>query len=290
MTRKTRDTMTFIQRLLHFFTGRRIKPTPIHANIWQPIWSKFLLARVSFYRNLTADERVLFEKRVLLFLHSTAIEGGVAVTVTDEDKLLVAASAIIPVWSFPKWHYFNLKAVYLLPAAFDTNFICGGPQARITGMVGTGAMAGKLALSKPHLHLGFANHKDKENVGIHEFVHLIDMADGQSDGFPEKLKPYAFALPWFEFVQQKIAEIDANKSNIRDYGATNPAEFFSVASEYFFERPRLLERKHPKLYAALENFYQLNAQEIEQTQSSSKNGPCPCGSTKKYKRCCMALL
>jgi len=54
-------------------------------------------------------------------------------------------------------------------------------------MVGNGPLHGKMALSKPHLHLGFKNSRDKHNVGIHEFVHLIDMADGNCDGFPERL-------------------------------------------------------------------------------------------------------
>ncbi len=273
-------------RLFSFIFRSSEKPTPEYTEVWRSEWSVFLDKHVGFYRNLNKSDRELFERRVLLFLHSTAVEGGVAVEVTDEDRLLVAASAIIPVWNFPKWHYFNLKAVYLLPAAFDENFVCSG-AARITGMVGTGPMAGKMALSKPHLHQGFLNSRDKRNVGIHEFVHLIDMADGDCDGFPERLKEYAYAIPWFEFARKKMAEIVDNDSNIRDYGATNTAEFFSVASEYFFERPQMLRKKHPELCSALEQFYQQNVEEITNDRQFSKNGPCPCGSGKKYKRCCL---
>ncbi|MFL0801000.1 MAG: zinc-dependent peptidase [Agarilytica sp.] len=266
--------------------GGSKNPGPEYTDVWRSEWSTFLERSVNFYQNLNSSDRELFERRILLFLHSTDIEGGVAVEVTDEDRLLVAASAIIPVWTFPKWHYFNLKAVYLLPAAFDENFVCSG-EARITGMVGTGPMHGKMALSKPHLHQGFLNSRDKRNVGIHEFVHLIDMADGECDGFPERLKEYAYAIPWFEFARQKMNEIIDNDSNIRDYGATNTAEFFSVASEYFFERPQMLKKKHPKLCSALEQFYQQNVEEITNDRRFSKSGPCPCGSGKKYKRCCL---
>jgi Mlc titration factor MtfA (ptsG expression regulator) len=269
------------------FLFRSSKTPPNYESIWRSQWSTYLEQSVSFYKNLEANDRQLFERRTLLFLHSTVVNGGTSVTVTDEDKLLVAASAIIPVWKFPNWNYVNLKEVYLLPAAFDENFSCGGAGARITGMVGTGPMAGKLALSKPHLHQGFLNNRDKQNVGIHEFVHLIDMADGNCDGFPERLKSYAFAIPWLEFVRKKMNDIDKNKSNIRDYGATNAAEFFSVASEYFFERPMMLKKKHPELSAALENFYQQNSEEIKNDRKFSKNGPCPCGSKLKYKRCCL---
>ena len=52
-------------------------------------------------------------------------------------------------------------------------------------MFGAGSMAGKLVLSKPRLHLGFKNARDKYTVGIYEFVHFIDMADGYCDDFPE---------------------------------------------------------------------------------------------------------
>lgn len=262
---------------------------PKHSVLWEKRWSEFLLQHVAFYRNLNALERIQFEKRILLFLHTTSVEGSVDVKVSDEDRLLVSASAIIPVWAFPAWHYFNLRSVYLLPALFDEKFECS-PSARISGMVGTGPMAGKMALSKPHLYQGFLNARDKQNVGIHEFVHLIDMADGQCDGFPERLKEFAFVMPWMDFVSKKTQEIIHKKSNIRDYAATNPAEFLSVASEYFFERPRMLQKKHPELCKALEAFYQQNVADIAQELQPRKNAPCPCGSGLKYKRCCLSVV
>ncbi|BCE00367.1 hypothetical protein TYM08_P0430 [Marinicellulosiphila megalodicopiae] len=154
-------------------------------------------------------------------------------------------------------------------------------------MVGTGVMSGKLVLSKPHLHLGFKNNKDKHNVGIHEFVHLVDMADGQCDGFPERLKEFSYSIPWFDLVYTKIMEIDDGKSNIRDYGATNRAEFFAVASEYFFEQPKMLQQKHPELFEALTQIYQQDVSHINSDTVVARNAACPCGSKKKYKRCCL---
>lgn len=206
---------------------------------------------------------------------------------SDTDRLLVAASAIIPVWGFPKWHYFNLDAVYLLPASFNDRFECGQPDSLYTGMVGTGPMSGKLALSRPALHYGFQNSKDKHNVGIHEFVHLIDMADGEADGYPERLKEYAFSIPWFELVEQKIQDIVRKDSNIPDYGSSNRSEFFAVASEYFFERPGMMKRKHPELFCALSKLYQQDVLKIAEDLRPKKKALCPCGSNKRYKHCCM---
>ncbi len=258
-----------------------------HEKIWQIQWSDFLQHKVSFYRGLSTADKVCFEQRCILFLQTTRIEGSQDVEISDEDKLLVAASAIIPVWGFPDWHYFNIKAVVLLPARFNQQYQFGMPDSHISGMVGTGMMTGKMALSKPDLHRGFENDVDKQNVGIHEFVHLVDMADGQCDGFPERVTQFEYCAPWFDFVQYKINEVEEGKSNIDDYAATNNAEFFAVSSEYFFERPKMLKRKHPKLYEYLSHFYQQNLAELKADIAPRKNRPCPCGSGKKYKRCCL---
>ncbi|BCE00366.1 hypothetical protein TYM08_P0429 [Marinicellulosiphila megalodicopiae] len=81
---------------------------------WQPQWSQYLNGHVSFYRTLNQQDKLIFEQRANLFLHTTNVEAGDQVDVTQDDRLLVAASAIIPVWGFPNWHYFNLKSVFLL--------------------------------------------------------------------------------------------------------------------------------------------------------------------------------
>lgn len=226
---------------------------------WQATWSDFLLDKVAFYQGLQDDEQRVFEQRCLQFINTTRIEAG-QFDVTDEDRLLVAASAVIPVWHFESWHYFNLAAVFLLPGAFNDNFECSQPDSTISGMVGTGPMAGKMALSRPHLHLGFNNSKDKRNVGIHEFVHMIDMMDGICDGVPERLHKFASIALWQDFIHKKTNEIAKRKTNIRQYATMNPQEFLATTSEYFFERPELLKRKHPELYEWLSTFYKQNSE------------------------------
>ncbi len=272
--------------LLDKFAALTRDRKPVNSIQWLAKWSAYLNQTVAFYRTLSDEDKRLFEERARLFLETTSVEAG-QFEVTDEDRLLVAASAVIPVWGFPDWHYFNIQKVFLLPASFNEKFECGQPDSRITGMVGKGPMAGKLALSRPALHQGFNNTKDKQNVGIHEFVHLVDMSDGDCDGFPERLKKFAYSIPWFELVEQKITGIENNESNIRDYGATNKAEFLAVASEYFFERPKMMKTKHPKLYEALSDFYQQDVLRIADDIKPRKKAPCPCGSGKRYKHCCM---
>ena len=160
-------------------------------------------------------------------------------------------------------------------------------------MVGNGAMEGKMILSKPSLHLGFDISNDKKNVGIHEFAHLFDKESGEIDGVPPGFEDKSFALPWLEFVKEKTDEIITNQSDINPYGATNRQEFFAVASEYFFERPHLLKKKHPKLYKILTKVFNQDMTNVIDTDSFKKqqeigrNDQCPCGSGLKYKKCCI---
>ena len=237
---------------------------------WQDEWSQILEDRVDFYRRLDSEKKQLFEQHCFAFLQTTRVEVSGDVCVTDLDRLLIAASSVIPVWGFSDWPYLSVEAVVLFPGCFNRDFQCGQIDSTISGMVGSGAMSGKMALSKPDLIHGFSNDQDKHNVGVHEFVHILDMADGQCDGFPEAVASGQCSHQWFELVRCKIAEIEKRKSNINDYGATNNQEFFAVASEYFFERPLMLKNKHPKLYDYLSEFYQQNRAEIERDQLRCK--------------------
>jgi hypothetical protein len=138
---------------------------------------------------------------------------------------------------------------------FNEKFETEGEERRVSGMVGNGPMEGVMILSQKALRLGFQNETDKKNTAIHEFVHLIDKVDGTVDGIPALLMEKQYAIPWLDFISKKIEEIHEGKSDINPYGGTNRAEFFSVVSEYFFERPKLLKRKHPELYKLLEGIF-----------------------------------
>lgn len=110
------------------------------------------------------------------------------------------------------------------------------------------------------------------------------------DGVPELLLERQYTIPWINLIREKIDEISQKKSDINPNGATNNAEFFAVASEYFFERPKLLKRKHPELYKLLEEIFEQNLSTKEhkfKTIRIGRNSPCPCGSGRDYKDCCI---
>jgi len=206
-----------------------------------PRWRTLLVQEVNFYNSLTEIEKSLFEYKIHEFILNYRITG-----------ITVDVEPVIPIFQFPTWRYTNLFEVLLYPDMFNEEFATTGPGRNILGMVGTGYMQGKMILSKPALHHGFDNSSDKKNTAIHEFVHLIDMQDGVIDGIPSLLLEQPYVLPWLDLINHKIDEIYEEKSDINPYGGTNRIEFFAVASEYFFERPKLLSKKHPKLYNILE--------------------------------------
>jgi MtfA peptidase len=211
-------------------------------------YRQLLLQHVAFYRRLTDTEKIRFETKVQEFFSYVRIH-GVHTTVDDLEKLLVASSAVIPIFAFPEWKYYNLRDVLLYPGSFDKDEFLGGQYPGNTlGMVGNGAMERVMILSKPALHHGFANDTGVENTGIHEFVHLLDKEDGAIDGLPEALLQKQYLVPWLELMNKNIAEIISGNSDMNIYGATNKAEFFAVAAEYFFGRPDLFSQNHPELY------------------------------------------
>lgn len=254
-----------------------------------------LKEKVSFYNALSEEEKTRFENELTWFLRHTRIT-GIDTTIDDTDKILVASSAVIPVFGFRDWHYGSITEVLIYPNSFNANFETAGNteghERRITGMVGTGAMNGTMILSKQALHVGFMNESDKQNTAIHEFVHLIDKTDGAIDGIPENLLGKQYVLPWINLMSAEIKKINAGKSDINPYGATNQAEFFAVVSEYFFEQPQLLQKKHPELYALLEKIFsqKLSLKKLVTTRYRiGRNDPCPCNSGKKFKNCCGAV-
>ena len=251
-------------------------------------WRIILAKKVAFYNSLTKEEKELFEYKVQEFLLNCRIT-GIKASVDITDKLLIASSAVIPILKFSDWKYTNLSEVFVYPSLFNEDFKTEGSGRRIAGMVGSGYMEGMMILSKHALQLGFANETDKKNTAIHEFVHLIDKTDGAVDGIPELLLEKQYIIPWIDLINKKIDEIYKNKSDINPYGGTNKAEFFSVVSEYFFEQPKLLSKKHPELYNLLEKIFNQDMKSKSLSlgrKKISRNSPCPCNSGKKFKKCC----
>lgn len=283
----------FIVLILYLlFRPKGIKSGFDVPEVFPEKWRLYLDQEVNFYASLDKGEKAVFEADILRFLKRVRIT-GIQVEVDDEDRLLVASSAVIPVFAFPDWEYSSLHEVLLYPDLFTEKYNFSEQGRNISGMVGSGGVMHHVVIfSKPALHQGFDNASDKMNVGIHEFVHLFDKQDGEIDGIPHIIMKNQAVLPWLHLISENTNEMLAGKSDINIYGATNKQEFLAVVSEYFFERPKLFQEKHPDLYKVLSQVFKTdlaNSQvgDNKLKRTLGRNNPCPCGSGKKFKDCCM---
>ena len=122
--------------------SKKKKPYKLPAGARQ-----LLNEHVSFYRNLTDENKTIFEKRITDFLAHVTIT-GVGATVEDLDRILIASGAIIPIFAFPDWRYNNISEVLLYKDTFNREYKMEGKDRNVLGMVGDGAMNRQMILSK----------------------------------------------------------------------------------------------------------------------------------------------
>jgi len=247
--------VVFVLLIIYFFFfGSKQKSKNIIGGVKEIDFDILLSEHVEFYKNLDIDKKQIFKNSVNSFLENTSIE-GIGIEITDLDRILIASSAVIPVFSFPDWKYKNLTSVILYPDTFDGQYQYEGEERRILGMVGTGYLNGQMLLSRAALLQGFSKNNGPHNTAIHEFVHLLDKSDGFTDGIPEILMTHDYSIHWLKMMHQEMREIEKGKSDIDSYALTNEAEFLAVVSEYFFEKPDSFEKNHPELYEILRKMF-----------------------------------
>jgi len=211
----------------------------------------WLHTNIPFYRQLKPSDKKIFENRVSLFVAEIIITDVTQEIPEKSDCLYVASSAIIAYWGLPYWNYGELKEVLIYPDNFDfENNISS--KATILGKVHHGGlMDGTMILSKTALINGFRNTTDGRNVGVHEFAHLIDKANGNIDGMPFGISEANKKL-WSMLYDR---ELNNPNFKIDSYAKTNQAEFFAVLSEMYKENPVNLQKWHPDLFETLNNYY-----------------------------------
>lgn len=208
----------------------------------------FLLDRYDHYQRLPTPLRTRFEDDLRLFLGEKRIT-GVGVDVSDELRLLVAASAVTLSLGWPEAEWDQLTEVLLYPDDFDRDYAHGGQD-----LAGEAHAWGTVILSVPTLLESFEYDQDGYHVGLHEFAHLLDVEQAEFDGMPSGLEA-AERRAWAELVPREMERIREGRSALDEYGGADPVEFFPVAVEAFFERPRVVRRRHHGLYAILARYF-----------------------------------
>ena len=252
--------MSIWQNLKDFFIDQ---PTPVD---FKQEWIAILKHNLPLYQRLPLEQRETLHQKIAQFVANTFFEGCADLELTDEMILTVAAQACMLTLSHEGAPYPRLNTVLLYPSAFTTNHETVGPGGTIiqreVKCLGESWDNGTVILAWDSVRHGAINIFDGHNVTFHEFAHQLDAMDGDTDGVPlleseEAYQTWANVLG--KHASDLINRVQRGQKTVLDkYAATAPEEFFAVATETFFEKPKQLKKTRPELYEELQKFYQLD--------------------------------
>lgn len=241
---------------------RRIRRAP-----FPDAWREILRQRVPYFRRLPADLQLRLKERIKIFVAEKAFVGCGGLEVDDEIRVTIAAQACLLILNRDEdYCYPKLRTVLVYPGAFAVNKKFTDPiglqSERRQVLAGESWSSGQVVLSWQDTVAGAALESDGRNVVVHEFAHQLDQETGIANGTPELAASRMYA-GWAQVLGAEFEHLRAQSERgedalLDDYGASNPAEFFAVASELFFERPREMAERHPALYQQLSGYYRLD--------------------------------
>ena len=222
-------------------------------------WDAILQRNLPLLKRLRPEDQYVLKRRVLEFLALHPMEGCAGLTLTDEIRVTIAAQACLLLLRRPGDDFDRLGSILVYPSGFratQTERSANGiEQQREVHTLGQSWQGGNVVLSWDAARSGAADTRDGHNVVLHEFAHQLDQEDGSADGAPV-LDARGSYGPWARILGAEYARLQGRGKHVLDrYGATNPAEFFAVATEAFFEKPRQMQNKHPELYIQLAEFF-----------------------------------
>lgn len=229
-------------------------------------WEMFLQKDMPLYSRMPPDLRDQLRRKVNVFMAEKNFEGCGGMILTDEARVTIAGYACMLLLNRETDYYPKLDTILVYPEEYvvDAATEVGGQYAREKRVhLGESWDRGVVVLEWDDLAANAEGLDDGINVAVHEFAHQLDQEDGLgADGVPVLEGRRAYA-EWTrvlgeEFERLKKAVDEDGEHLIDEYGAQDPAEFFAVASETFFEWPLDLRDCHPRLYERLSAFYKLD--------------------------------
>lgn len=228
------------------------------AKLDEGLW-RSVLARYPFTRALSSAESARLREHAVLFLNEKSIAGAGGLEVRDEIRMCVAAQACMLVLNLDLDFFRGWVEVIVYPDEFlvDYEFVDDdGIAHQVRGALsGESWLAGPVILSWADAERG----GDGYNVVIHEFAHKLDMLNGDANGFPPlhaDMDRARWSATFGAAYEEFCARVERREETAIDpYAAQNPAEFFAVLSEAFFETPDAVRSEYPAVYGELAAFY-----------------------------------
>jgi len=231
-----------------------------------PEWEAIIRQNVAHYGRLEDAERDHLRTLVQVFIAEKNWEGAGGLELTDEIRVTISAQACLLLLGLPHNFYQNVQSIIVYPSSVvppQRKFgFFENPSAPLElqhPIIGQAFQQGPVIIIWDAALRGGRHPESGHNVIYHEFAHKLDMLDGAADGTPP-LRDRAEYRDWVqtcsrEYLRLKHDTEKGRTSFLDAYGATNEAEFFAVATEHFFDRPRQMAAHAPDLYRVLQEYY-----------------------------------
>jgi MtfA peptidase len=236
---------------------RRLRERPLPT-----AWARIVQRRVPLVQRLPTELQRRLQGQIQVFVAEKPFIGCQGQTIDDEVRITIAAQAcLLLIGNETADCYPRLRQVLVYPDAFvakRTRTLPGGVvDVQAQALAGESWSQGQVVLAWSQVLDGALDAGDGRNVVLHEFAHQIDQDGGAADGQPWQ-RDAASRRRWAAVMDAALAGLRESPSSLLDaYGATDPAEFFAVATEVFFERPQALLEEAPEVYGALARLYRL---------------------------------
>lgn len=239
---------------------------------------------VPWHGRLSADDQRELEGHVQVFLAEKRFEAEAGLEITDEVRVTIAGHACLLLMYRPTDYFPTVRGVLVRASEYVTE--TARPLWKVPGgmaivdeeeFLGEAGHDGVIVLAWDEVAALTAEEDESINVVVHEFAHELDREDGELNGAPE-LATKSQRAEWARVCQvefEKLRKGNASRGALDSYGAEDPAEFFAVATEAFFERPERLRRRHPELYDQLRGFYRLDTAALMDRAGTSARVPTP---------------
>lgn len=227
-------------------------------------WIEVLNRNMPVYTLLTEEERGRLHDDLRILMAEKSWEGCGGLVLTDEMKVTIAAQACLLTLHRKHDYYADTQSILVYPTDYHVKEsrrdAAGVVNVSVSNRLGEAWSNGPIVLSWFDVQKGGMNPDDGRNVVYHEFAHKLDMTDHEMNGVP-LLDDEAQVEEWADVMHTEYESLVAavekghHKTLIDPYGATNPAEFFAVVTECFFEKPMQMQHTHPRLYHILQVYY-----------------------------------
>ena len=245
---------------------RERRRAQFRARPFPAAWRRILRRRVPIVARLPSELQLRLKGHIQVFVAEKPFIGCQGQAITNEVRVTIAAQACLLLLGHQRPDcYPRLRQILVYPDAFIANrerpLGAGLVQKQRRTLAGESWTQGQVILSWAEVVAGAADPTDGRNVALHEFAHQIDQDSGLADGRPWRPSP-AKRRRWATVMSEAFERLRHEPSTVIDaYGASDPAEFFAVVTEVFFERPQELAAEAPAVYGELAELYRVNPSE-----------------------------